>query len=64
MATNKETAKNVTTGTVVTLEGYAAWFKIGVQTFQLYEVETLEEAEWTEGCLITAFQNLEKFNSQ
>lgn len=41
-----------------TLEGWAATFTIGVQTFQLLDVESKKHAEWYVICLQAAFKNL------
>lgn len=43
-----------------TLNGYCAWFKIGVQTFSLQERDTMKEAQWYAEQLDTAFLNFYK----
>lgn len=50
----------ITTGIRKDLNGYCAWFKIGVQTFYLQERDTKKEALWYAEQLDTAFLNLYK----
>jgi hypothetical protein len=48
----------VITGVKEVLDGWAAIFTIGVQTFSLAPVETKERAEWYEKMLKIAFKNI------